>query len=73
MNSSKDLFYLTLNSPDSWGNASLSKCYRLHLIVNGKSIISSDYIEKAIQKHSDTSHDERIDWHQGYGYHLWMG
>jgi hypothetical protein len=44
MNSSKDLFYLTLNSPDSWGNASLSKCYRLHLIVNGKSVKHNDTI-----------------------------
>lgn len=59
-----------LNATDilKFGNFLLNKG-----VVNGKSIISSDYIEKAIQKHSDTSHDERIDWHQGYGYHLWMG
>lgn len=35
-------FIISFDAPNSWGNSSLANCYRLFLLVNGKSVAHSD-------------------------------
>lgn len=40
-------FTISFDAPTSWGSNSLTKCYRLHLFVNGKSVAHSDDLLKS--------------------------
>lgn len=42
-------------------------------MVNGKQIISKEYVELATSKCVDSDPNATIDWTKGYGLHLWMG
>jgi CubicO group peptidase (beta-lactamase class C family) len=42
-------------------------------MVNGKQIISKEYVRLATSKCVESDPNSTIDWTQGYGLHLWMG
>lgn len=47
-------FKLTFTPPSSWGNASLQKCYRTILYVNGRNVASSDSVVSPDKSYSKT-------------------
>lgn len=42
-------------------------------MVNGKNIISKEYVKLATSKCVESDPNSTIDWTKGYGLHLWMG
>jgi hypothetical protein len=47
-------FIISFDTPNSWGNSSLTNCYRLYLLVNGKSAAYSD----SLLSSSDATHEK---------------
>lgn len=47
-------FSITFNAPSNWGNASLQKCYKTILFINGKNVAESDSVLVPSKNYSKT-------------------